>query len=1148
MSLKVDRLQLEIIINNDQARKSLRLLDDQARAIQKSMKGMKEGSDEWIQSTKRLSSVKSQMDSIHDSIGITGLTMKELIARQKEFNLILSNLDPNNPKYKEYDKTLGQVNARINELRANSKALSGVLNQQGSLMSQMMGKMGEGLLKLGAAGVALFSLNAIKDYFKTGIEAAMKLRDTERLLLEELDGNKLVQGDLIKLAKERSSHTKYGRQEIEEAEKFLAIQQRTPEQMKKIIMAATDLAAITGGSLSDATRDLDATLQGRLSKGLGKLSKDFKDLSKEQMYNGDAIDIIGRKYKGLAEKEMNTTEGKLILLGKAWKALQRNIGETFIGGGLLESFSTGVTNFLNSISKGIAELNSTKSAVDRFEQQGRSVAKLVVDIDPLLDRYDQLKSKTMLNATEQNELKDIINQVSASMPGAVSAFDKYGNAIEISSQRVRDYMKDQLLLLRYDNKKAIEETISSLAEIGVAVNKAKPTMTSITKTGTYTVSSGYHQMDARKATNEEIAETIRKNQELLNTQIALNTKLSQLRGDALQQSVSSYKADKDAATEAAKNTNQTILDLKKASQEELDKYVSRAREDGASNSDRTLSRHAQDELNRRKKASLEAEKDQNEKEKEYEKYMDLMREIAEVEKTNYAQRLSQTQGEIKAVNEKYDNEIRKIQEYKEHNSKTLSPQQNTELDSKIGGLEIARDAQTKQVLVQAEQDFADKVKLIYENLRVARMSVTARQVYDVNKKYDDLQKEILDAIDYRYQQEIIAANGNAQKIIEAENRKKEATAKIQKDLSKLEKARQNDINAAKKDGLQKFDEELKNLQLKSDLDLAKGKDKIQLQIDKKYKKILDQNINDAKRTEEIKAQMAEEFRLKELEAEEQAQKKKRELALQYAQTVMGSITSVSSAWSDYQNAMMLRDQADNDKKKATLKKQLDSKLISQKQYDIGVAKLDAEADKKKRKLAHDQAVIAKATNVTNAIINTAVGITSALALEPAGIALAIIVGILGAAQIGLILATPVPQAAAGRYNVTGMDDGKKYNNVPYLESFTGIPGNPMLVNETGNEIVIDPYTTRNIQMNYPYIIEGINQAKVPQRAGGLYPDAGIQKTAANAPVVVQFHPDTLKAMDDFKEQIKKPLGANIVYDNLMDSINRVTEIQANVTK
>ncbi|MEI6434087.1 MAG: hypothetical protein WCP32_04515 [Bacteroidota bacterium] len=47
---------------------------------------------------------------------------------------------------------------------------------------------------------------------------------------------------------------------------------------------------------------------------------------------------------------------------------------------------------------------------------------LVKDIDPLLERYDQLKSKTNLNASEQSELKKIIAQVSAVMPGVATAF------------------------------------------------------------------------------------------------------------------------------------------------------------------------------------------------------------------------------------------------------------------------------------------------------------------------------------------------------------------------------------------------------------------------------------------------------------------------------------------------------------------------------------------------------------------------------------------------------------------------------------------------------------------------------------------------------------------------------------------------------
>ena len=1143
MSLKVDRLQLEIIINNDQARKSLRLLDDEARTIQKSMKGMKEGTDEWIQATKRLSSIKTQMDNLQDSIGITGLSIKELSARQKEFNMLVSNLPANSPEYAKYKTTLDEINARLKELKGKAADAGAALDGQGGGMSVVFEKVKGAALGLGVAAVAAFSLDAIKEFVKGGVEAAMKLRDTESLLLEELDGQKIVQTDLINLAKQRSATSMYGRLEIEEAEKFLAIQQRTPEQIKKTINAATDLAALTGVTLKEATESLDATMEGRLGKGLGKLEKDFKGLTKEQMYNGEAIDIVAQKYGGLAEREMNTTEGRINLLGKAWKGLQRTLGEVVLSsGGMFSGLIDGATSFLKSITSGLKELSVfSKSAVQTFEEQGRSVAVLVTDIDPLLNRYDELKSKTNLSAKEQAELKSIIGQVTAVMPGAASAFDKYGNAVEISSGRVRDFTKGQIQLLRYENKKAIDETISDLASVNVALADSKYKMDEIAKKGTFKQKNILGEQDyAKDANNEEIVTAERKNQELLNSQIALNLKLGQLRGDSLQQALDAYKKEKEGAKNEDNKSVKEKIDLTKMSEAELNEIISRSREDSASNIDRTNARLAQSELKRRE-TSVEHQQ------QAYEKYVDLMREIAELDKTNFADKLSQTEGEIKAVNEKYNNEIKKIQEYQEHNKKNLSPAQNKELDSKVGELEVVRDAQTKQVLEQAEKDFADKVALIHENLRVARMTITGREVYEINKKYDELQKEILDAVDYRYQQEILQANGNKEKIVQAEQNKKDSLAKMQGDLSKLEIARQEETNKAKKSGEITFENDLKALKLKAETDLATGKEKIQMDVNQKYKKLLDENLRNEEETARIKEQMNAEVQEREVILAQETQKKIIAAATQAAQTIMSSLSGVSSAWADYQNAIMQREEAHNTKQKDSLKKQLDSKLISQKQYDIGVAKLDAEADKKKRKMAHDQAVIQKATSVANAIINTAVAISAALTIPIVGIAMAVIVGLLGAAQVGLILATPVPQAASGRYNVTGQQDGKSYSNVPYKSSFTGIPGRPMLVNETGNEIVIDPYTTRNIQLNYPHIIEGINQARVPQRASGQYLDSQGQRSSSGK-TIIAYDQETLDAMRAHTEQMKKPMSAAIVYDTIRDTMADVALLEKNVTR
>ena len=306
MSLKIDRLQLEIIINNDQARTSLRNLNDEALSIQKSMKNMVKGTDEWIQATKRLSSIKQQMDSIYDSIGIAGLSIAELKKKQQEFNMVLNQLPANSPQYAAYKKNLDEINLRLKELKGNAQAAMPALEEGG--LSGAFAKISGWALKIGAAFMAL---SAIKDYFKEGIEAAKELQDVESLLLENLDGQKDAQQQLIDLAKQKAQTTLYKRQEIEEAENFLAIQNRMPAQIKKTIDAAMQLSVVTGKDLMESVRDLDATMEGKLGRGLGKLSQDFQGLTKVQLAHGDAIEIVRKKYAGLAEGEMNTIEGKV---------------------------------------------------------------------------------------------------------------------------------------------------------------------------------------------------------------------------------------------------------------------------------------------------------------------------------------------------------------------------------------------------------------------------------------------------------------------------------------------------------------------------------------------------------------------------------------------------------------------------------------------------------------------------------------------------------------------------------------------------------------------------------------------------------------------------------------------------------------------
>lgn len=121
MSLKIDRIQLDIVINGDQSRIRLRELEDSAASLKRELKKLPEGSDEYVRKSAELRKVQAEMDGIINKIGILGLTYKELGARQRELNAIMKNLDPRTTQYKELDEQLQKVNARMKELRGGAQ-------------------------------------------------------------------------------------------------------------------------------------------------------------------------------------------------------------------------------------------------------------------------------------------------------------------------------------------------------------------------------------------------------------------------------------------------------------------------------------------------------------------------------------------------------------------------------------------------------------------------------------------------------------------------------------------------------------------------------------------------------------------------------------------------------------------------------------------------------------------------------------------------------------------------------------------------------------------------------------------------------------------------------------------------------------------
>lgn len=102
------------------------------------------------------------------------------------------------------------------------------------------------------------------------------------------------------------------------------------ENIKKVLAAATDLAAATGQDLTSAVKILSESYAGNVGK-LGKLNPAVKGLTKEQLAAGEAVRLLSEQYKGFADTMANTFSGRDRQFSNAFSDLQASVSGIILG-------------------------------------------------------------------------------------------------------------------------------------------------------------------------------------------------------------------------------------------------------------------------------------------------------------------------------------------------------------------------------------------------------------------------------------------------------------------------------------------------------------------------------------------------------------------------------------------------------------------------------------------------------------------------------------------------------------------------------------------------------------------------------------------------------------------------------------------------
>lgn len=189
---------------------------------------------------------------------------------------------------------------------------------------------------------------------------ALKNADTqqqaEQRLLTALKGRTDIQQRLIAQAAELQSRSVLGDEVVIGQQAYLASLGMTEEQIGRVIEASAQLSAATGMTLDSAVKNLAKTFGG-LTGELGESIPKLKELTVEQLKNGEAVDFILENYKGFAESAAQTALGPLRQLNNAWGDFLEQIGAAMM------PFATKVTRVLTVVVQMLQSLSPAMKQV-----------------------------------------------------------------------------------------------------------------------------------------------------------------------------------------------------------------------------------------------------------------------------------------------------------------------------------------------------------------------------------------------------------------------------------------------------------------------------------------------------------------------------------------------------------------------------------------------------------------------------------------------------------------------------------------------------------------------------------------------------------------------------------------------------------------
>ena len=323
--------------------------EDAAKAVQKAADASAKSADYAAKNTKQLE------DSLK-ALEVEASAKGEAVSAQARYNVYLKSyidlLAKSNgtiqkgmpierqriKQLKEAEKAVKEEAEAAKKAQKTSKALTAAFNENGGAAAGFAGKM-QSLAASGgvaAAGItaAIAAAKAFIGVLKEGTEAYKVQEKAEGALQAAAANNPYLSAESVQRLKDYASElqgvTNFGDEGTIDVMAQLAASGRSEAEIMKIMGAAADYAAATHTDLATAAQTLNATYGG-MSGTLGKQVDGIKGLTEEQLKNGDAIDLVAKKYQGFAKNAADSSIQAKNAFGDFMESIGRIANPAFDG-------------------------------------------------------------------------------------------------------------------------------------------------------------------------------------------------------------------------------------------------------------------------------------------------------------------------------------------------------------------------------------------------------------------------------------------------------------------------------------------------------------------------------------------------------------------------------------------------------------------------------------------------------------------------------------------------------------------------------------------------------------------------------------------------------------------------------------------------